>query len=211
MLALALAPGLMAGVWLLVGGRRLVPRADALTEVARLAGVRPAGPRAERAVRLTGVSTVAGTGLARRRGGLGAKLVEDGMPRSPLNRVDLAGQLPASPVPAAPEARPGAQPVPAPGAGQRAAARGRAAAGAAELLPAEFAPRRRRIPAPAGSGREIEKVLRPPERVPRLSTGLGAPGPAGAEPPGVERGPQVPPPQRAKRLPAPRFGLELGD
>jgi hypothetical protein len=211
-LAAVLTAGLVAGSWLLLADRPLPLRGGSRDAAAKLAGVRVDEVRRGRALTVTETrrarGEVEGGGAGR---GLGARLVDSGRPRSPLSGVDVKAQLPPAGEPGPERELPGRQVPPAPGKAERAKQRARANDAGRLALPADFVPRRRKIPVRPAAGAGAAGVLAPPAKVPRLRVERPALTPPAGVGPAAARGAAVAPPAAEKRLPAPVLPLELGD
>lgn len=207
--AAALAPGVVAALWFVAGEREFFRPARGVPSAERLSGSRLPSRHPERSLTLE-TARRAERGAARRGAGrgLGARLVESGRPRGPLVPLETKRHLSTS----AP-GRAGAGGLPlqaAPGGKASAAARARAARAAALSLPADYAPKRRRIPVAASPKRNATGALLPPGKVPRLGPIAPSKLPAPAAKPAAERGSPIGPPKGAARLPAPVVPLEAG-
>ncbi|MHC4917885.1 MAG: hypothetical protein ACYTGB_20610, partial [Planctomycetota bacterium] len=144
-LAAALAPGIVAGAWLLLEPHLPARPGRALPVVRELTGAEAAGVTPAPPVRVLAGRRARGGEPERTGRGLGAYLVRSGRPNRPLVPVEVEGQLPKP----SPGRLPGEtleeQPTPSP-APEAAAAERRLSAGASRGgLPVRFAPQRRRI------------------------------------------------------------------
>ena len=200
-LAVAVAPGLVAGAWLLLEGRPLVRPGMEMSSAGRGA---PPVPLAVLAGRRT-----SGTEPERIGRGLGAYLVRSGRPTSPLVPVKVEGQLSRP----SPGRLPGEslveQPAPPPAPGFAAKVRQASGLAARDAIPARFAPSPRRIPPARRAGSDPSRLLAPPAAPPKLRPAAGTTLPPAPEKPLPEEGTLVKPPESGNRLPAPVVPLPM--